>query len=199
MPTLVSTPAAANANTFADLDWYKEYLSTRLPEPSFLASALADEIDDQLTVDLIAGRRLLEAYIVWTGSATTTTQSLTWPRESMYDANGTLIDDMEIPARLKDAQSEAGVILRTTPNLFGDNAAKRKGVKRVKASTVEVEFQDDKSSSSVDLLQATLSLDRPEYLFQRLPSSILSLLVPSWYVRPSLTDLSDNEFDLEVY
>ena len=199
MPTLVDTPASSTANTFASLAWYKDYLSTRLPAPSFLIAALAGTIDDQLTVDLIAGRRLLEAYIVWTGSATTTTQSLTWPRESMYDVNGTLIDDMTIPARLKDAQSEAGVVLRTTPNLFGDNAAKRKGVKRVKASTVEVEFQDDKSGNSVDLLQATLSLDRPEYLFQRLPSFILSLLVPSWYVRPLLTDLPNNDFELEVY
>lgn len=201
-PTLDDTVAGPDANTWADLDYYKGYLETRVPAPAWLAAALADDLDDQLTVDLIQAGRLFNTMFVWTGLPATSDQSMTWPRKGMYNVNGFAIPENVNPNQLKDAQCEYGVQLRgvgTDPaDLLSDNDAAKKNVKKVKAGSVEVEFQDT-DVSSTDLVDVTLQQLTPELLWTKVPDAVRALLVPSWYVRETLSRAKYGRSSLRVY
>lgn len=201
-PILDDTVAGPDANTWADLDYYKGYLETRVPAPSWLAAALSGDLDDQLAVDLIQSGRLFNIMFVWTGIASTSGQAMTWPRKNMYTVNGFPIPENVNPNALKDAQCEYGVQLRGVgakpADLLSDNIATKKNVKRVKASSVEVEFQDT-DVSSLDLVDASIQQLTPELLWTRVPDAVRALLVPSWYVRETVVTVSRRESVFRVF
>lgn len=185
MPTLVTDVGSATANSYASLAEYKSYLETRLPAPTWLAAAIAGTIDEQLKVDLIAAARSLDVNIPWTGSAVDSVQIRSWPRKGMFDRNGNAIAENVNPFDLKQAQSEYAIQLRNS-DLLSDNEAEKKGVRKVKAGSVEVEFQsvDSSSSESVDIQINRLS---PEFGWVRVPQAVRDLLVESWYARGSVS------------
>jgi hypothetical protein len=174
MPTLVATPGAANANSYATLAEANAYFDERLPLPTPWVTA-----GDGALRALIMAARVLNAmsqphrvirydgdykyYYTnrqWTGLPTDGVQRMAWPRVGMFDANGNAIDDAVIPQALKEAQSElAGQLIIADTTL--DNAAKVKGLKSVKAGSVEVSFKD--------MIEAHV-----------LPDAVLNLMPPSW-------------------
>ena len=182
MPTLVPTAGDSTANTFASLAEYKGYLSEKLHAAAWVEEAIAGALDEALTVDLISSARVLSTSLTWTGSATDpSTQSLPWPRTGMYNVNGYGIGTSIIPGDLKLAQCELAYQLHNV-DLFAQNEAADKGVKAVKAGSVEVEFQavDVSSREGVDTALWKLG---PEFDYTRLPIAVRMLLVPSWYTR----------------
>lgn len=183
MPPLVPTPGASNANTFASLAEYKDYLASRLHTTSWVAEALSGTtLDEALSMDLIVSCRILSTSLQWTGSATDpATQALPIPRKGWFNVNGYPIPDDVIPDGAKWAQCELGYQLHNG-DLFAQNEAADKNVKGVKAGSVEVEFQsvDLSSMEAVDIALHKLG---PEFDYTRLPVMVRLHLVPSWYTR----------------
>ena len=192
--TLTDTVGSASANTWADLAHYKQYLQTRLPLVTWLAGALSGTLDDQLKIDLIAAGRLMNNLIVWTGAPVDAVQAMTWPRDGMFNINGYAIANTTIPLSLKDAQCEYALQLHNGDLLSDDDAAK-KNVKRVKAGSVEVEFQAT-DSSTWDAQDTRLTLLGREYGYLKVPSAARDLLVPSWYIQAVLSGSMEVEVNV---
>lgn len=150
--TLVETPGASNANTYATEAEADAYFEARLP----LTPPWADA--DDKTAPLAMATRLIDSFVQpfraydadrkvyitrrqWTGAPATTTQKLAWPRTGMYDQNGNAIASDVIPDALKEAQSElAGQLLVKDTSL--DNAVSVAGIRSVSAGSVSVAFKD---------------------------------------------------------
>jgi hypothetical protein len=181
-PTLDTTVGGANANSYASLDEFKAYISTRLPVAAWTTGAT----DDQLTVALEFGAKLLDACFAWTGAAVDDVQALAWPRSGMSSRNGFPIATTIIPQQLKDAQCEFAVQLGNG-DLLSDNDAKKKGISGVKAGSVSVSFQtiDTATAESVDILIRQMGSDLL-YVSDTVPQAVRMLLVSSWFAQPSI-------------
>lgn len=180
MPTIVSTPGAANANSYVSLAEFDAYLADRLPVPTAVIALSQAQRESAIiqgtrALDQIltnGGRRLevikssngmTKFYITrpyWTGSPATTTQSLAWPRTGMLDRNGNAIASDVIPMDLKIATMEMAIIAAST-DLYADNAIVVQGITELTAGPVSLSFKDYIQTRS-------------------LPSSVTLALVPSW-------------------
>lgn len=182
--TLVETPGAANANTFASLAEYKAYIETRRPQLAWFAAAIGGTtIDEELKIDLIQAQRLINASFDWTGQIASDTQLLMWPRLGMYDRAGRAISSTINPEDLKLAQCEMAVQLHSDEtDLLSDDEVKKGGIAGVKAGSVEVSFQDRDTSTKegADVL-IRQSGSEFNYLSDSIPAIVRRLLVPSWY------------------
>jgi len=181
--SLIPDAGAANANTYADLAYYKDFIATRRPRPSWTSLALGSSIDANLIVDLIAAAKLLDAGFIWTGQATFATQARIAPRIGWLNRNGFAIDPLIVANEMKDAQCEMAVQLHDSDVAAEDEAGKA-GVKRVKADTVEVEFQD--VSDSLESVSAVVRRKESKFSYLTMPVKVRLLLVPSWYVESSI-------------
>lgn len=200
MPTLVSTPGAEGANTFASLEEYKAYIAVRRPQPTWAASAIAGTIDAELTIDLIAACRILNVSFDWTGvvSPLNLSESLLWPREGMLYRNGKLIPNNINPIDLKNAQCELAVQLHSS-DLLSDNEVEKQGISRVKAGSVEVGFQNrDKSSEEGIDAAIRRAAAKYNYLSDSVPRAVRLLLVPSWYREAGGLEEINSPFMFEV-
>lgn len=184
IPSLISTPGAANANTYADLAYYKTFISIRRPKLSWAALAAGSTIDDDLTVDLLAACSLLNSSFEWTGEATTTTQALIAPRIGWLNRNGVAIDSTAVPDDLKSAQCELASQLHTT-DIATDDEAGKANVKSVKADTVAVEFQS--VGDSLESVNTALRRKQSQFDYLTMPVKVRLHLVPSWYVEAELS------------
>lgn len=182
--TLVETPGAVDANTWATLEYYKSYISTRRPQLPWFATALGGTtIDEQLKIDLIQACRLINVSFDWTGQIATDTQLLMWPRLGMKDRAGRAIVSTVNPEDLKLAQCEMAVQLHSDEtDLLSDDEVEKGGIASVKAGSVEVSFQDrDVSSKEGADVWIRQSGSEFNYLSDSIPAIVRRLLVPSWY------------------
>lgn len=182
--TLVDTPGAVNANTWTSLSEYKSYIETRRPQLVWFATALTGTtLDEQLKIDLIQAQRLINVSFDWTGSIASETQNLMWPRLGMKDRAGRAILSTVNPEDLKLAQCEMGVQLHSDEtDLLSDDEVEKGGIAKVKAGSVEVEFQDrDVSSEEGANIWIRQSGSAFNYLSDSIPAIVRRLLVPSWY------------------
>jgi hypothetical protein len=190
--TLVETPGAANANTWASLAEYKSYIETRRPQLSWFAAALGGTtIDEQLKIDLVQACRLIDRSFDWTGTIADDIQILMWPRLGMVDRAGRAILSTVNPRDLKDSQCEMAVQLHSDDtDLLSDDEVEKGGIASVKAGSVEVEFQERDTSTlegaDVVVRQAGSQFN---YMSDSIPAIVRRLLVPSWY-RESESGLS---------
>jgi hypothetical protein len=141
---LIATPGAANANTYATLSEANTY------HESHVASAAWDAAtDDQKNRALVQATRELDAYLLWDGFASSTTQALAWPRTGLSDPDtGASVSGTTLPDRLIYATSEQARLL-----LAGDRAAEldqqAQGLKALTAGSVSLEFKDDAAPRQV--------------------------------------------------
>jgi len=175
--SLVATPGASNANSYATVAEADAYHVTRLHSETW-----SDASATEKTAALIMATRLLDAYYsnpyihhaigtvappkntiwAWTGNASGSTQSLCWPRSGMFNRNGYLIDSALIPQELKDAIAEfAWQLLGTDRTL--DNEVDTKGITQVTAGPITLKFKEDQYSKVM-------------------PDAVQGLLIPSWIV-----------------
>lgn len=188
--TLTDDAGSTTANTFADLVEFKSFIATRLPTPVFgdiagdelLTLINSGDLDDELSRSLIASATLLCGSFIWNGSISFAIQRLCFPRTGLVDREGRTIDPLLNPLEIKLAQCELAVYLFGSADILGDNEAKKLGVKSVKADTVSIEFQA--SSESYDSLDMEALRSSTEYLYLRIPSSVLAYIPLSWYARP---------------
>jgi hypothetical protein len=183
------TPGDPEANTYADLAYFKFYLAGRYPSPDWTAEALDDSLDSEFESRLVQAAQVLDLSFNWTGLAASQDQSMAWPRAGMLNRNGYLISSDVIPSEIKNAQCELVVLLRETPDLFSESQAARTGVKKVDADGTSVEFQAQKTDRSY-LEFVSLKSSR-DYAYLQVPLAVRLMLIPSWYSEVDLTVTDD--------
>jgi hypothetical protein len=175
--TLVVTPGATNANTYATEAEALAYYEGRLPSEAWESadSQAALLVMATRTIDgYFLGRRtrlfgaVPPAYIVgpqWTGDPASSTQKLAWPRSGMYNGNGVAIAETVIPSELKDATIELAIQLAANDGT-ADLSAAVQGITSIKAGSVSVGFAGPNAQTVTS---------------KPLPDAVLLLIPPSWY------------------
>lgn len=171
--TIVVTPAAADANSYGSVEEGDAYHEAHLYGDDW-----TDASETEKAAALVMATRLLDAMPrAWTGSASTETQALGWPREGMLSRNGYALASGEIPVDLKNAEFEFARQLLTADRT-ADNAITIQGIASVKAGSVAVTFKD----SSAEGVDERLAMRRRDSLEAMVPDAVIVLLVPSWLV-----------------
>jgi hypothetical protein len=167
MPTLITTPGAADANSYATVEEADEYHDGRLHDDAW------DNADKEAA--LVWAALLLDGWVVWTGQATYETQALVWPRKGMFNRNGFAIPETVIPREIKAAQSELARQLALN-DLMADDDVRRKDIRSLSAGSVSISFGGrDRTRDYLGVF--------PDVTSETIPDALLILLVPSWYVR----------------
>lgn len=182
--TLIETPGAADANTYATVDEFKTYAASRFPQVTWVATAS----DDDIAAVLVAARRALDSSFAWTGTAASETQILCWPRSGMLTRNGVSIATTVNPQEVKDAQCEFGLQLRAA-DLVGDNDPLKKGITSIKAGSVALTFSDVKGAArSAEEAEVQLRLKQSDliYVGDSVPGEVRRLLVPGWFTEADI-------------
>lgn len=128
--TLIATPSAANANSYVTVARAKVLLNERLDGADWIA---APEVEQEQS--LIWATRLLEQWVTWRGTPTTTVQVLWWPISDAYDMHDILLSSTTIPAFLERATAIYALALWT----YGKQARDTR-VKRMDIGPVNIEF-----------------------------------------------------------
>lgn len=184
MPTLLVTESgSSDANSFASYEEFLVYNSTRFPPVPWVATATQTDIERRM----IQATRLIQSSFDWTGEATFDDQALISPRIGWLNRNGKVIPSNVIPQELKDAQSELTLQLGAA-DLLSNNEAADKGIKKVVAGSVEVEFQS--VTSSVEVMDALLARSGSDFYYTRVPDAVRLLLIPQWYKTADLSKSS---------
>lgn len=170
-----STAGDPLANSYASVAEFTTYASIRLPHIEWIDTASTTSKENTL----ILARILLDSYFDWTGVRSTTTQALPIPRLGWQYEPGFPVASSIVPEQIKNAQSELALQL-ASGDLLASNDAFKKGIKRVKASSVEVEFQDLITSSQEELTAYVLRQDAG-FNYLAAPDTVRLLLVSSWY------------------
>ena len=192
MPAVIdATPGGVAANSYLTVAEANAYFDARLPLPIAWVDQDADVqisllimATRQMDALLMGTKRLVtdgtsHYYIIgrkWTGLPTTATQRLSWPRQTMYDANGNVIGSMVIPEDLKAATAEFAGQLGLGDRTL-DNDVIVQGLTSIKAGSVSLGF---KSS----------------FTPQVLPDAVANLLVPSWYTEEVYEPANQALFDV---
>lgn len=191
--TLVATPGALTANSYATVGEAQAYFDTRVEVAGW------EDADNQSillmmatrTIDaLLSPRRMFmppvggrSGYYVnrptWTGARPATNLSkLAWPRSGMYDRNGVALSELLIPQELKDAVAEMAGALGTK-DVTLDNEVVVQGITNIKAGPVSLSFAEGAAMLS-----------------KVLPESVLDLLVPSWLTEQHVESMFSAMFDV---
>jgi hypothetical protein len=161
---LIATPGAVDANSYSTLVKFNAYqLEQVFPKG-------AGTTDGQKEAALITATRNFDAHFRWKGTPTfpDVPQALGFPRTGLY-YQGIPVNPLTIPLQLEIATNEyAGLLLTTDPSVPND--VQVQGIKKVKASSVEVEFTG-------------------EGKFDIISPYVLSLIPPEWY-EGGITDVS---------
>lgn len=136
MLVIVSTPGAANANSYtseAEANAYHE---------SVVDSTVWDDADpDARRRALVSATRAMDSQIQWVGRAVSANQSLAWPRYNAVTRQGFLFDSAVIPPELKDATAELARRLIESGGSTGTTADDT--LKSLKAGPVDLVFNTD--------------------------------------------------------
>ena len=135
MVAINATVGATDTNSYcteAEADAYHE---TRLFVAVWTAANAATKV-----AALLWAARLLDERMEWDADSWVTDygQSMQWPREGMYDRNGNVIPNDEIPQALKDAQAELARNLIASERT-GDVT---EGIAGLKVGSIDVQFSD---------------------------------------------------------
>lgn len=145
VPTLVATPGATNANSYATLAEGNTYHDARLH-----SSDWTDATDDTRTVALIMATRLLDAMLEWVEYPTNPgVQALEWPRTGVIARDQlTVIDPDVIPEELKNATAEFARQLIAEDRTL-DSDIETQGITSLKAGPVALTFREGVSARVV--------------------------------------------------
>lgn len=152
---LDATVAGASANSYPTRAEADAYFADRLYSTDWTGATNGNK-----DASLMMATRYVDAAFDWTGSPTTTTQELAWPRTGMVDQNGNAIDSMTIPRLLKEVVYELAIALLRKDITVQDTVQAR-GITSIKAGPVSIQFR--------------------EVIFNILPPSVLMLIPESWY------------------
>ena len=127
---LVTTPGAANANSYCSAAEADAYFETRLHD------SVWDTLDDPEAA-LIWATRLLDERFVWAGTINSSSQALRWPRIGVYNDDGVEMDSATIPQWLKNATAELALKLAASDRT---DDASSSGLRDMKVGPIELTF-----------------------------------------------------------
>jgi hypothetical protein len=141
--TVVATAGAANANSYLTVAEADTYFTSRLRATTWTSASA----DDKARA-LIMACRHIEERADWdesmAGTRTSTTQVLSWPRTGALTREGdAYFDSGTVPSVIKYAAAEQALIELGSDRTEEPSA---RGIKRVSAGSVEVEFDGLDSS-----------------------------------------------------
>lgn len=110
-----------DANSFASADWL----------------ALSDENKQRL---LIRASKYLDNIVQWDGEKVDEDSGLRWPRSGVYDRDGFLIAEDDIPQALKEAVAEMANYLRTSDWTAPSDTA---GLREVQVDVIDIKFDSN--------------------------------------------------------
>ena len=124
--TVITTPMAANANSYISVSDADTYHETRLHVSDWTSAS-----SDEKAAALVWATRLLDEKIEWVGSQTDEDGALRWPRENVYDKDGNELDDETIPTWLAYATAEYARYLAAEDDTSG--------FKKIKVGSLEIQ------------------------------------------------------------
>ena len=130
--TIIATPGATNANSYATLAEADTFHVERLHNAEWTAAS-----DATKEAALLWATKLLDVNMWWDGIQTTNTQALDWPRSGVIDKEGYSVDSDEIPDQLKDAQSEFAFLLIKSDRATASDPC---GIRNFKSGSLSTEF-----------------------------------------------------------
>jgi hypothetical protein len=138
--TLVTTPGAANANSYCSLTEAADYHAAH---PYGDAWTDADSGDDGRSKALATATRLLDEWMEWGGSAWQATQKLAWPRYGFLARHNTaqLVDWTTIPDFVKNATAEFARQL-LAEDRTADSDVETQGLSSLQVGSVQLSFRD---------------------------------------------------------
>lgn len=134
---LIATPGASNANSFGTRAEADAYFEGRGFVGAWTALVAANK-----DIYLVWATRLLDRELQWAGSVTSTTQSLSWPRQDVLARNNqTFLDSTTVPQEIKEASFELALAL-CQRDLTVDSSVESQGIKAFSAGPVSFTFRD---------------------------------------------------------
>ena len=166
---IVATVGAADANSYITLAEAKAYCEANLYAAEWDAMT-----DVQKNAAIVMATRLLDAdKWLWSGTATSSSQALCWPRVGMISRNGYSVPDNMIPRELKDATAEFARQL-VVSDRQQDNDPVRQGIASVRAGTVSISFHGASGGTGV------MSIPKEDASWIIMPDLVRAMLPPSW-------------------
>jgi hypothetical protein len=144
---VVATAGSASANSYVTLAEAESYFESRLNVTAWSAATT-----DTKNRAIVQATRHLDSTLDWVGERSSTSQALAWPRTGVLTRDeDDYLDDATIPQVLKDATCEQA-LAELGANRASDPGGR--GLQRVQAGDVEVEF--DGPTASVQYVLADL-------------------------------------------
>lgn len=139
--TIVTTPGAADANSYASEADLDSWIAQRIRNSATVTAATSDTKRRAL----VNATRLFDECIEWDGDpAAPTVQALQFPRINLEDDKGNELPTTSIPTRLKNATCEFACYLIDADRTAENQTA---GIDRIKAGPVEIEFSTTNAPS----------------------------------------------------
>lgn len=196
---LVTTPGAANADSYASLVEADACNAMNLYASGWQTAAVADK-ENALRM---ATMGLDQMPAAWTGEPTNpAVQALGWPRIGMKNRNKYPIATNAIPQDLKCATAEYARLLLENDLTGSSSAASAaaSGIKSVSAAGVSVSLGTTSSSSSSSGIPGpgdSKTYGKEAELHALIPPSVIAKLVPSWLLDPRDKDAQYTGFLFE--
>jgi hypothetical protein len=133
--TIIATAKSATANSYCTLAEADQYQDDR---PA-VSTTWADASENNKIRALLWACSLMESLFTFQGYASTTTQKLGWPRTGLLTRIHTSLDSDDVPAELKDAQSEFARQLLVA-NRAQDDEVETQGISSIKAGSIALQF-----------------------------------------------------------
>jgi len=168
---LVTTPGAADANSYADLSFADTYNAAHPYGSTWTGGTPEKE------ARMIVAVRVLDGWPrSYTGAAASATQALAWPRIGMLNRNGFAIAETVIPDDLKRAQCELARKIGET-DLTANNDIVNQAIKSIAVGPIHLAFEGLNPINSRNVARIQRELDA---MTAMLPDAVKLLLVPSW-------------------
>ena len=142
--TLVATAKSSSANSFCTLAEADQYQDDR---PA-VSTTWADASENDKIRALLWATQLMESLFDWAAYATSTTQSLGWPRTGLLERIDVALDSDTVPQEIKNAQAEYARQLLVT-NRAQDSEVESESIKSIKAGSIALEFNAGEAYNKV--------------------------------------------------
>lgn len=128
--TLDATVGGVDSNTYCTLAAADTFHEDHLYATDWTSAADANK-----NIALVMATRVLDEQMNWHGNQDTETQALLWPRNSVYDRGGYLVDNATIPAFLQRATAELARYLIASDRTADDDT---KGFSKIKVGPIDL-------------------------------------------------------------
>lgn len=134
---LNATLGASDANSYVTLAEANAYFEDRMHSSAW-------ETSDKEGL-LITSSQMLDWYIKWKGTKSTTAQAMLWPRTDVMRPDGTVIGDDELPPEIKTAVYEQALANIETDRTGDDPLA---GIGQLKAGSLMIKAGAEKPNQT---------------------------------------------------